>query len=1063
MKHFISVLILVFSGYSNLLGQHIIHGVVVDAQENRVSGASIHIKGSELSSLTNEDGGFALVSPSPAGELIVTHVGYQKLEYSFSVPDQPLRLVLTEITNELDEVEVVHTGYQSLPKERSTGSFVTISEEILDQGISTSLLERLEGYMPGLQFETRSGNQDIHIRGLSTINLTMGQPLIVLDNFPYEGDLNNINPADIESVTVLRDAAATSIWGARAGNGVIVITRKKAKGDRIAVNYRVSSQMSEKPRLLDVPVMSSKEFIDVERFLFEKGFYNNLLDPNTNRQTFISPVVHMLDRHKQNMLSDAELEEFIDMASRIDYRKQMNDHIFRTPSVIQQSLGFGGNLNGLAYRTSIGYDHSNLEMKSEKSRRVTLSQNLSYTIKDRISINLSLDLTSSSKSSPNSVAYPLRTGGGRAELYPYVALVDENGVPMPVPRTYNPYYLQRFESSGLLDWTYNPIVDMDRASTDVKSNHSLVGINVGYKIRDGIDFNIFYSNEQQKGYSETFYEEDAYFVRDLVNRFTQVEEDGYSYPLPMGGIQNITNRWLLAHRGRATLKIDKRWADMHNLNVMMGTDLSSSLTNSNSNRHYGVDVRTLNTTPVDYNTPFVTFDRIHGSQRIPYSASISGLNNRYVSLYTNFSYTLLSKYILTGSARRDASNIFGVNTNRKWNPLWSVGMAWSVLDESWVNIGWLDQLKIRSTYGHSGNAGGIASSLPVLANISYSSSWLTNFPRMQIRTLPNADLRWENVRMYNLGMDFRLLKGRLWGSFEYFSKYSTDLLANDIIDPTLGFSTMTKNIGEMKGRGFDAQLNVRFGHDRFSWIGSAFLSSSRNEIVKYYGASSMASYYTENAGTAMRPVEGKSAYPVFAHRFAGLDPENGNPVGYLDNEESVDYRAIQRDSIQNLRYFGTSMAPYFGSFRNVLRWKEFELSALLSFKFGAYKQRPTIKYFTLYNSWSTHSDYQRRWQQPGDEAHTTVPSLNYPADTNRDNFYAQSEVNIFNASYVRLQDIRLSYDWPVGGDRSKGSVKLFGVANQIGLLWTSNAEGIDPENHPIPRSRTYSVGISWNY
>lgn len=1060
------MVLLWFLLFGGAKGQTTIQGVVVDRDDKVVVGAKVWVKGTDLSIQSLDLGRFYMDTPVRNGVLMVSHVGYDTLEYVFSHSESDIKLILSPSLSSIDQVEVVYTGYQSLPKERATGSFAVVSQELLTERVESNILESIRGFMPSLQFEPRSSRTELHIRGLSSFDLTMTSPLIIVDNFPYEGDITNINPNDIESVTLLRDAAATSIWGTRAGNGVIVITRKKASVHHTSIQFRSGTKAVSRPDVHAVPSISSKDFIAVEQMLFDNGFYDRLLDPATNRYTLLSPVVDLLYRHRLGQESRENVDREIARLESIDYRDQLAKYLFRNGILQQTSLGFSVGKGSWAYRGSVGFDKKVGDKVNEGGERLSISNNFSYSPLNTITINLALDHSINKGGSMlQGENYPLRVGGGRTYIYPYAELIDSEGNALIVPKGYNSHYLATLGDHQLLDWTYQPLSELDRSLGADHIKHTLMNLSLSWDMTKWLKSEIRYGYEMQDDASTSTYGEDSYYVRDLVNTYTQVQNGNYDYPISRGAILDQGHGTMRGHRGRASLYFDDSWRGGHELTILGGMEVNSTHRRSSSFRVYGLNENVLSTIPVDYVNLYPTFDGLLGSQRIPYVDRLSEYNDRFVSFFSNMSYTYRSKYTLSASARRDASNIFGVNTNNRWNPLWSVGAAWNVSNENWLKeVEWLDKLRLKSTYGHSGNAGGVSTTLPVLYYDSPSSSWISSFPRAQITALPNANLKWEDVAMINIGTEFAVLNGKLGGSFEYYTKKAKDLLANNIMDPTKGFSQAKMNVGQMDGKGFDAELfvNIRNSH-AISWHSSINLSMNRNTVKKYEGASVNGSFYTSNTGTMFNAMEGKSPYPVFAYRFAGLEAETGNPQGYFNGEISKDYRSMISDSVQNLRYYGSSMAPYFGSWRNNLKWRSFELSALITYKFGSFRPKETIWYSSLFNGWNGHNDYTLRWREPGDEVHTTVPGMVYPADTNRDRFYAQSEPNIYNADFIRLQDVRLSYAFGLKHNRKPSNMVLSAYINQVGVLWVKNEFGIDPENNPMPAQRNYGLAISWNY
>lgn len=1056
---------LLFICSMDVLAQNRLHGRIINEQQQNVIGATIEMMNSDIHTLSDSQGNFSLPLTTTKGKITVRHFGYANQIMNFDAQQGEILIILRPSSDSLETVSVVHTGYQKISKERSTGSYIVFGSDQIDKRVGSSLLERLDGSMPGLQFETRAGSRELMVRGLSTFTTTMTSPLIVVDNFPFNGDLNSINPADVESVTLLRDAAATSIWGARAGNGVLVIARKKASGKDMSIDFRSNLKVTEKPKIVEYPSMNSAEFIEVERMLFEKGFYNSLLNPTINRTTIISPVVDLLKQHKQGQLSTGDLEHTLKELSKIDYRESMLNHYYQNPSAFQQYLSFGRQKDKIGFRGSVGIDRSRSNVRSSNSVRTTFSQFISYKPIEKLKIDLSVDHSSSNSTLPlGANDYPISIGGGRGNLYPYAELIGKDGGAASIPRTYNPYYLSQLNDKGLMDWGYRPLDEIAMSQSINKMGLTNGSVNVQYSVMDWLKLNLIYGIGNQSSDQEGIYDAESFYVRDLVNLFTQVDEGGYTYPIPHGAIRDVGYNGLTSHRGRAMVNVDHRLGQNHELNMILGADLNSTAVRTSSFRYYGYDNRTLTTVPVNYHSLFPTYNGLMGSQRIATGQNITQKDSRFVSFYGNIGYRFRERYGVSGSFRKDASNIFGVNTNRRWNPLWSVGASWELSKERWMrtsNV--IDILKFRGTFGHSGNAGGNTSTLPIIAYLNYSSNWMNGFPQAQVRSLPNADLRWEDVAMYNLAADFSLFRGMVSGSIDYYWKKSTDLLADDLLDPTMGFTEVTRNVGVMKGTGFDATLNFRVPVGPFYWSSSINLSKNRNKVASYYGASVNGSYYTQNVGSAMRPLENRSPYPVFAYSFAGLDPENGDPQGILDGTISKEYSKLLRDSVDNLKYFGTSMAPYFGNFQSSLRWKDLEVSLQLTYKFGAFAQKQTIMYGEVYNSWRTHGDYRKRWKERGDEQVSTVPSLIYPANSSRDAFYAQSDANIYSADFIRIRDLRVSYTFDLKMAKRNSRITVFGMANDLGMIWTKNAENLDSEAYPWKQPQGFSFGFNWKY
>ncbi|HAT93172.1 MAG TPA: hypothetical protein DCS36_12475 [Sphingobacterium sp.] len=285
-----------------------IKGRVVDDKGNPLAGATIQVKGTSFIATSDGAGFFEIPDDFLESDLQISYLGYGRIEVAAKNID---RIVLTTNDNRIEEVSVVASGYQSIPKERATGSFSKVDNATFNRQVSTDVISRLKGIAPSILFDERSGSPKLTIRGQATI-FGNDQPLIVVDNFPYEGDINNINPNDIEDIDILKDAAAASIWGVRAGNGVIVIKTKKGRADQpMSIGFTSNVTIGQKPDLYYLPKIASTDFIDIEKMLFDKGYYNTIIS-NTSTNRPYSPVVQILNNQKNGLITSEDATMQID-------------------------------------------------------------------------------------------------------------------------------------------------------------------------------------------------------------------------------------------------------------------------------------------------------------------------------------------------------------------------------------------------------------------------------------------------------------------------------------------------------------------------------------------------------------------------------------------------------------------------------------------------------------------------------------------------------------------------------------------------------------------------------
>lgn len=1032
---------------------------------SRATLAGVHLyRENSLLAVTDGKGDAAI--PVSEGEAIrLVHLGYaeKRMQIPSGTGYSRLEIVMVPSSLSIDQVDVVHTGYQQLSRERATGSFATVGKEALERRVTANLQDRLDGIVPFIQLDKRDGTNRFNVRGINTFGSAMMEPLIVVDNFPYEGDLSTINPNDVASITVLKDAAASSIWGARAGNGVIVITTRQARdAETVDLSIVANQSVTQRPDLFYYPRISAGEFMDVEEMLFGEGVYDAFLNNPAGRNFVLSPYVHLLDDIRHERATTADAEAFRQAHLYQDYRNDLLEHYYTPKHDQQYFLSASSKSKTVGQYFSAGADLSDGGEHTASQRRITLRERFSYGWADKLKAEGLLTYQRSDNRVPAFSGYPINPMGGKNTIYPYARLVGDNGEYLSIPYQYSQRYIQGLDEPLLKDWEYRPLEDYLHQNNSNRNTHISGQVTLNYTPDRYLRISGIYGYEQQWGTGNVLYGEESYFVRNMVNRFSQIDGGRIDHIVPDGAILDLRGREMGSHRGRLNIHYD-RVLGRHDISFFSGTELSQRINTASSNRLYGHDPNILTVTPVNYSTAYPIYDRLAGNAFIPYIGGVSEQLRRFVSMFANVGYQYDRQYLLSFSARRDAANIFGVSTNDKWNPLWSVGGGWIVSSSPLLSGSrTVDLLKLRMTYGHSGNSGGAGNSEAIISHST--SSMLTNRPYALVTVPPNPNLKWENVATFNLGADYALLGHRLSGSVEYFSKRSTDLLAQDPVDPTSGFAMATRNVGKISASGFEFSLSSINVKGELQWTTSVHLSTFRDRVAAYEGTPFATQLYASGGGKSLMPTLDRSLYPVFAYPFAGLDPQNGDPRGWLEGTESVEYPQLLAVPLDSLSYYGSALPRKHGFMHNEWRYRGFTLGLNLQFKFGHFYQRPTIRYQDLYNSWSGHGDIALRWRDPGDEQWTTVPSMTYPANNNRDNFYAYSSANIVRADLVRLQDARLTYHWKSGGASKRPLTWRVqcNVAN-IGILWRANDLGLDTDHTNLPVPRMFNFGVNLTY
>jgi TonB-linked SusC/RagA family outer membrane protein len=1035
-----------------------INGKIINEEGKPVSNATIGIKHSNKKTISDQYGLFTIHNSLLTDTLVISAVGYETTEE----PNNERGLItitLKRSSKLLDEV-ILNTGYQDIPKERSTGSFFKIDNTTFDQKLSTDVLSRLEGITSSLLFDKRQkDNVTIQIRGLSSISPTMIAPLVVLDNFPYEGDFNDINPNDIESITVLKDAAAASIWGARAGNGVIVITTKKSrKGQPLKITFNQNITITPKPDLFSISQLSSASFIEVEKFLFDKGFYNSRFTDISRPP--LTPVVELLAKQSAGLVSDAEVTAALDQWSHTDSRNDFEKYLYRQSANTQSSINISGSGGNITYYFSGGFDNGEYSLKGNSFRRVTFRTDNTIQLTKKLSLHPSLLFT-------NSVAMNNSPGGygdyniNSVALYPYARLVDDNGNPAALDIYYRGLFTDTAGAGRLLDWKFRPLDELHNNDNSTKALDLLANLDATYKLNRSLSVDLKFQYQQSLSEIRNYKRLETFYARDLINQFTQLTPASATYIVPDEGILNLSDTRMTAYAARAQVNYNHSWKRRHNISAIAGAEIRDKRTFIASSTAYGFNENTLSFSNVDLANYYPTYDNIRGNNYIPNQNDFNEYINRFVSLYANAAYTFLSRYTFSLSGRRDASNLFGVTTNQRATPLWSSGAAWKLSQEPFYKWKAFPLVNFRFSFGYSGNVDPDATVLTRIQYLGPTTSPI-NIPFVSISAPPNPKLRWEKVRMINTGIDFASRNNRITGSIEYYFKRSTDLFNGVQLDRTSGVSTVTENSANMNGNGLDLILNtVNIHAGMFKWQSTFLFSYVTYKVTRNLNPSSGTGLALD--GTYIFPLEGYNPYLVTSFKWAGLDPQTGDPLGFVNGAVSKDYAAIASTPFSDMVINGPGLPPFFGNLSNEFSWKQFTLSFNCSYKLGYYFRRPSLNYSSLFNYGNGSFEWDDRWQHPGDEKFTNVPSMIFPAVSRRDIFYNNASVNIENGGNIRLTDIYMSYDPPV--KKSSLTLRFYSyISNLNVLLWRANHAGIDPDFlYGLHTPASFSLGCKLNF
>ena len=1071
--------------------QEQIRGTVLDENEQGLPGVNIAVKGTNKGAITDFNGTF-LIDAGLDDILVFTYVGYKTKEVTITeLLLKHFYITLEPGVNQLEEVVVVSTGYQKISKERSAGSFSTANiNTVQNRPVNGNLLQTLDGQIPGLVINSAPNAtlNPILIRGLTTIGTTdrvngiydgsgtNRSPLFVLDGIPID-DISLIDAQDVESVNVLKDATAASIWGSRAANGVIVITTKKGKyRDKIKVAYDGYYNFIGKPDLDYIPLLNSQQFIEGARLGFDPvsvPWEQAIAFSGTSRGLPPHEII-FYDQHR-GLITEAEATTRLNELAAINNSKHIRDLIYRNALIENHALSLSGGGKKYTFYGSFSYNNfvSNSPGEKDDTFRINLRQDIN--LNKNIQVYLITNLSNNNTETKRNPELTNRYISANNRFTPYQLLRDANGNNLSVSylRGISDPTRIDFENRSRINLEYNPLDEFNRGYTENKLFNSRITAGINIKLFDGLRFEGTYNYTNSNSKEKNFDSEDSYLVRRRVAEFTVADTpaDDPFYHLPeSGGRYRVDNRIGKDWTVRNQFIFDKGWNDnKHQLTVLLGQEASERVFEANRDIVWGWNEDLLLNRDVDI--PALT-EGIENTV-IPNVGTISRLGRsdigfiqtenttRITSYYTNAAYTLGGKYTLNGSWRIDESNLFGVDKSAQNRPVWSFGVNWQLHKENFMqNIPWLDRLSLRVTSGITGNAPspGTAASEDIIR--FYTTSWVHNNQAAFISSVGNRKLTWERTKNFNIGLDFSIFN-KIRGSFDVYNKKTSDLLGLLDTNNFTGYSGVLGNVGRMSNKGIELSLtSTNINNNNFSWESSLVLAHNKNLITKLNTPTPIVS------GDRLifeQYIEGHPAYSVFAYRFAGLDAMGDPQIELADGTVTKEFNKATLEDIINV---GSSQPLWSGGFSNTFKYKNVSLMANAIFNLGHVMRKPNYWKFTGPWDENVSTDFLNRWQNPGDENSTNIPSyvpiVNESISRRNVGYFSRGDINVVSASYIKLRDITLSYGLPDNIIRKikMDALKLRLTANNI-MLWTANKDDIDPEfQGEIPfMQNTWTFGI----
>ena len=994
-----------------------ITGKITDDKGNPIPGASIIAKGTNLGTSSATDGSFSIKVPSTAKALIISSIGLGEKEIAL-IADNNYEVTLS--TTAADMTEVVVVAYGTKKKTDLTGAVSTVKGADIENKPFTSVDKALQGAVAGLQSVAASGapgaNQQIRIRGISSITAS-NAPLWVIDGVPVLANdlsrqtttaniLSTLNPNDIESISVLKDAASASIYGNRAANGVILVTTKKGRAGKTKFKFDMELGQSDIAYQNDnyLP-LNAADYLAITR----EGLVNLGASQATIDATLAS-------RGGNN---------------NIDHN--WYDAVTQTGAQRNYNLSASGGTDKTTFYLSGGYFYQQgTVIKSSLSR---YSGNIRVTNKatDKLTLNANLNGGFVRQHTPLS-------GGafGNPVLSSWFVL--------PTRSAYKPdgtlnFLTPDFRTSDL----YNPVAIAGMDKRYLKELSLRGSLSAEYEIIKNLKFKSAfgadYSNLEEDQYNNPLYGDGAAYASG-----SPLFNPGVTYNLATTGrVLEAYTRWFnwnwantLAYKGDILKSGDLSY------NAQVGYE-------ANEARQYfsNLQGRGFSISPLLYL-------QYPSSTATPQTASGAISEYTFLSYFGIADFNYQDRFIVSGSYRRDGSSRFG--SNDRWGNFWSVGASWNVDREKFMeSVEFIDQLKLRGSFGYNGN-GGIGN-YDWFPSYAFSASY-NSIPGSIPGNVGNLDLSWEINKPLNIGLDVSVLKSRLNVTFDWYRRLSDELLLNVPLSPTSGFASQTQNIGEMENKGVELTIIATPVRKKdFTWTVNFNFARNKNKVLTLPGGNPI-------IGTFIIK-EGLDVQSFYTRVYAGVDPQNGDPLWYLDSTRTTTTNVYS--SAQRVPY-GSASPKFFGGFTNTISFKGFTVEAQFNYQFGNLVQDAWASYYLGAGFNAAFNKINRvldRWQKPGDV--TDIPK--YIEGGNK-SFHSFSSIYLNEGDFIRLRNLQVGYDVPRSFLSKVKLESAFFYVRGINLwTWVGDKNlGWDPEqgvtsqtNLDVLIPKTVTIGVNLGF
>ena len=1086
-----------------------VKGVITDEFGESLPAASVAVmKNGKIArgTSTNIHGEFNVDINLAGGddEIVFSYIGTKtvKMKLTKELISKPIEVVLKTDEAMLAEVTIVEDGYNRLPRKDMVGAFTTVKADDIMMPAYQTIDQMLQGKVAGMSVVNTSArvgaSPKITIRGTSTI-LGNSDPLWVVDGViqedPLSIDMSSaitsdmrelignqiswLNPQDIDNITVLKDASATAIYGSKASNGVIVITTKKGTPGRISVNYNTNVSVRERPTYDMYDFMNSYERIQFSKEAYEAG---------VRYQTEPLPQIYtyegLMSMFNKRMITEEQFSRYLQRLETVN--TDWFDLLTRNSVSQSHNLSVSGGTDKYTYNASIGYQNNKGYEVGNQNDQITARLSINSNINDKLSINAQINGSVRNADGYGAGVNPYTYAMNTSRAIP---AYEENGERAFYSRYYTYQYNTQLGAKN--QYSYNIFNEMENSYSENRGTNFNASLNVSYKILSWLTYQGTVSMAVTNNKSESYAGEKTSRIEQLYRGYPYGSEkagsDRFNAALmPYGGELKQANSQGVSYSTSHRLQFSKEFNESHRLNAMLGMEIRSSESVSEGNTVWGFvpergSILVSPTLPENFKPLGSDVSVGWGALQQLYNGAWNKMSTttNYMSFFATVAYAFKNRYVVNVNVRSDASNRFGQDVNKQFDPTWSFGASWKVAQEPFMMeaLPWLDQLNLRASYGIQGN---VVNSLSPEMIVRYEGLLQSyNEYYLAISSLPNKQLKWERTKSLNLGADLALFGVTM--NFEYYHRKSNAIIRQDIAQE-YGMSTMPLNGGMISNSGVEVTLNFTpIRTNDIAWtIGmNAGKNWNKSQSSDRTAKADELTHTDFLNGSSDRPL--KKGYPLSAfwsYDFTGLDGRTGYPTF-----NHATYDAVEGDGSVDpttfLVYSGQSEPDFSGGFNTRFRWKNFNLGLDFAVALGAKKRLPnpysTFTYGKMPDIFSNLSkELNDRWKQPGDEAHTNIPALytsvrdlynlNLPNGL-YDNIYsmwAQSNVRVADASFLRCTQLSLSYSVPrtlcqkIGLARIQFSANI----NNLFVIASDDWKGYDPELGYSIQPRIYSLGLS---